>query len=125
MNILIVENNPNTCYLIELLVHSAGHTPILTIHADQALEAFARFQVTLVILNLGLPGGDGFYLLGQLHRRSSVPIIAITTQNSGYADRALTRGANTVVTTPFSSNEFQVAIRELIAVHTEDKMKWI
>jgi DNA-binding response OmpR family regulator len=125
MNILIVENDINTRYLLELLVHTAGHTAILTTHADQAVEAFKQFAVDLVILDLELPGRDGFYLLGQLRRRSDLPIIAMTGDVEDVGAQALERGANEIMPKPFSSLEFQAVIREQLRRYANAKLKAI
>lgn len=125
MNILIVENDVNLRYLLELLVHTAGHSAILTVHADQALEAFKQFVVDLVILDLELPGRDGFYLLGQLRRRSDLPIIAISGFYGDVTAQALERGANEIMPKPFSSLEFQAVVREQLRRYANSKLKAI
>ena len=125
MNILIVENDVNLRYLLELLVHTAGHSAILTVHADQALEAFKQFVVDVVILDLELPGRDGFYLLGQLRRRSDLPIIAISGFDTDLTAQALERGAIEIMPKPFSSLEFQAVVREQLKRYANAKMQAI
>jgi DNA-binding response OmpR family regulator len=124
MNILIVADNSDVRYLLELVVHGAGHTPILTTHVDQALAAFKRFETALVILDLCFSNRDSFRLIEQLHRQSNVPIIAIT-KAEDHGALALEQGASVVMPKPFSNLEFQTVIREQLAIHAKEKLQWL
>jgi two-component system CheB/CheR fusion protein len=93
--VLVVEDNPDSSEMLALLLRADGYDVRTAIDGPTALAIAATFQPEVVLLDLGLPGMDGYEVaarLRQLPRLDSALIIAVT----GYGqerDRALSRRA--------------------------------
>ena len=82
---------------------------------DAALRALAASRVDLVLLDLVMPGRDGFELLEELARRKEAPpVIVLTATRAGdAAGRALALGATECMRKPFEVDELRARVREL------------
>lgn len=78
----------------------------------EATLALANEKPDLMILDLGLPDGDGFELIGWLRADSTIPIIVLSSRGDDEGKvRALDAGADDYVTKPFSVEELLARIR--------------
>jgi DNA-binding response OmpR family regulator len=115
IHIAIVEDEPNISEVVSLYLKRAGYT--VSAYADglAAAEAFARQLPELVILDVMLPGMDGFALTRSLRDRSDVPIILLTSRREE-ADRiaGLELGADDYVVKPFSPQELVSRVRAVL-----------
>ncbi|MEX2533156.1 MAG: response regulator transcription factor, partial [Nitriliruptoraceae bacterium] len=92
-----------------------------TAHGNDALHAALTDPPDLVITALNLPDIDGFELIRQLHDSTAVPIIATAhTQNTTITIRALSTGADDVLTHPFATVELIARSRALLRRVTRD-----
>ena len=91
-HITIVEDEPNISEVVSLYLKRAGYTVSAYADGKLASEAFTRQLPDLVILDVMLPGMDGFALTRQLRDRSDVPIILLTSRREE-ADRIAGLGA--------------------------------
>jgi DNA-binding response OmpR family regulator len=114
-HISIVEDEPNISEVVCLYLKRADYT--VSAYADglTAAEAFARQLPDLVILDVMLPGLDGFALIRSLRDRSDVPIILLTSRREE-ADRiaGLELGADDYVVKPFSPQELVSRVRAVL-----------
>jgi two-component system KDP operon response regulator KdpE len=87
----------------------------LAAHGEEALDVAALNSPQLVILDLVMPGLDGFEVCRQLREWSKVPIIAISSSDSE-ADKitALDLGADDYVVKPFGIGEMQARVRAIL-----------
>jgi len=104
--ILIVEDEPAIADTLIYVLNSSGYR---TEHVNLVQTALVRLQSTefsLVILDVGLPDGNGFDLCRQLRRFSDIPVIFLTAHGDEI-DRivGLEIGADDYVTKPFSPRE--------------------
>ena len=77
--VLVVDDNADACEMLRLALEQAGHEPEIAANGPDALALAARFQPDVAILDIGLPGMDGYAVARQL--RSSQPgirLIALT-----------------------------------------------
>jgi DNA-binding response OmpR family regulator len=113
-NILVVEDEPA---IAESLAYSLRRDGYGVQTAGTLAEAErAVGKVDLVILDLMLPDGSGFELLGQLRRRPDPPAVIILSSRDQEADRVagLETGADDYVTKPFSPREIVARVRAVL-----------
>jgi DNA-binding response OmpR family regulator len=115
VQLLIVEDDERIAAFLAKGLQAEGWTTQLAGRADEAahlLEEYAD-DLDLVLLDLGLPGGDGEEVLRQLRRRNArLPVIVLTAR-SEVADRVrgLDAGANDYLAKPFAFEELLARIR--------------
>jgi DNA-binding response OmpR family regulator len=104
--ILIVEDEPEFAALLELWVGKSGYLPIVATTGQEALRRFYDEHPDLVILDVALPGLDGWQVIERLREFSRVPILMVTARSSE-ADkiRGLKLGADDYITKPLSLPE--------------------
>lgn len=110
--ILLIEDEDNIRNLVATLLDTAGYQPILAKSCANAQMMYTSYLPDLIILDLGLPDGDGMTFLNAVRQTSLTPIIVLSAR-SNEADKiqALDRGANDYVTKPFSSGELLARVR--------------
>jgi DNA-binding response OmpR family regulator len=110
MKVLVVEDDPAVS---EPLLAGLQRNGIETEHVAYASQVVAASQnVDVVLLDLGLPDGDGIEVLRELRRNSDVPVI-IATARGDETDRivGLELGADDYVVKPFSVRELAARVR--------------
>ena len=113
--ILIVEDEPSIAEVVSLYLRRAGYTVTLVREGKTALAALERQIPMLVILDLMLPGADGWEITRWLRERSDVPIIMLTARREE-TDRiaGLEMGADDYVVKPFSPQELVSRVRAVM-----------
>jgi two-component system KDP operon response regulator KdpE len=109
--VLIVEDEPEFAGLLDLWIVRAGYR---TVSASTGPEGLARFhdeRPDLVVLDVALPGLDGWQLVERIREFSRVPIVLVTARSSE-ADkvRGLKLGADDYITKPLSFAELVARI---------------
>lgn len=114
-HIVIVEDEPNISEVVGLYLRRAGYTATVYTDGQVAADALARQLPDLVILDVMLPGLDGFNLTRQLRDRTDTPIILLTSRREE-ADRiaGLELGADDYVVKPFSPQELVSRVRAVL-----------
>ena len=110
--ILLVEDETNVRNLIATMLDTAGYQAVLAGSCSEAKILFASYLPDLVILDLGLPDGDGIEVLNQIRGESLVPVLVLSAR-ADEADKidALDRGANDYITKPFGAGELLARVR--------------
>jgi DNA-binding response OmpR family regulator len=113
--IVIVEDEPDISEVVSLYLKRAGYGVVSYADGLAALEAMNRELPDLVILDVMLPGMDGFTLTRNLRDRSDVPIILLTSRREE-VDRiaGLELGADDYVVKPFSPQELVSRVRAVL-----------
>jgi DNA-binding response OmpR family regulator len=116
--LLIVDDDPKIRDLLRLYVERDGHRAVFAADGIQALAASRKDRPALVLLDVMLPGLDGFEVCRQLRDESDVPILLITAR-SGDSDKVvgLDLGADDYVVKPFSPRELMARIRVQLRRH--------
>ena len=110
--VLVVEDDHSVRTLVRLLLEDAGLVVVEASSGTQAIERFGIDPVDLVLLDLRLPGLNGFEVCRQLRRVSDVPIIMVTAQlDSHDVVAGLELGADDYVTKPFNDRELLARVR--------------
>ena len=110
--VLVIEDERAMRRFLWEALHDAGfkvHEAFTLAHAEQQL---AREMPALILLDLGLPDGDGMDLLQRLRERSRVPVIVLSGRGDESAKvAALDSGADDYLTKPFGVAELLARIR--------------
>jgi two-component system response regulator TctD len=107
MRLLIVEDNMQLSELLAKGLQTAGYETDLLASAAEARAALTTTSYAALILDLGLPDGDGLALLRELrHRRDPIPVLVLTARG-GLQDRVsgLRSGADDYLVKPFALEE--------------------
>lgn len=113
--ILVVEDEPSVGEVVQLYLRRAGYGVTLVKNGKKALELLESSLPGLVILDLMLPGADGWQITRALRARSDVPIIMLTARKEEI-DRigGLELGADDYVVKPFSPQELVSRVRAVL-----------
>src|ERR1700742_5226666 len=107
MRLLVVEDNATLSELLAKGLRTAGYEVDLLATASEARDALMTTSYAAVILDLGLPDGDGLSLLRELrHRKDPTPVLVLTARG-GLQDRVtgLRSGADDYLVKPFALEE--------------------
>ena len=119
--VLLVEDERSIGTLVRGYLERAGYRVIWVRSGEEALIELARHPVRMVVLDIGLPGMDGFDVCRRIRSGSSVPIVMLTARDEE-PDRVagLEVGADDYVTKPFSPRELAARIKAVLR-RTEDR----
>jgi DNA-binding response OmpR family regulator len=113
--VLLVEDEPSVGELVRGYLTRDGYRVIWVRSGDEALVELERHPVRLVLLDIGLPGRDGFDVCRDIRARSQVPILMLTARDEE-PDRivGLEVGADDYVTKPFSPRELVARMKAVL-----------
>lgn len=113
--ILIADDNEGIRDILTVYCVKEGYTVITAKDGPEALEKFAETSPVLLLLDVLMPGKDGFAVCREIRRTSNVPIIMITARGED-ADRimGLDTGADDYIVKPFSPGEVMARIRAVL-----------
>ena len=117
---LVVEDDANIAELLRLYLGRDGFEVMIVSDGAKAGNSFDLFTPDLVLLDIMLPGKDGWEICRELRKKSSVPIIMLTAKGET-ADKVsgLEMGADDYVTKPFDVKELLARIHAVMR-RTED-----
>ena len=123
-HILVVDDDVDTCRMLEWLLQRRGFFVHLAISGENALQVIEHSPVDLVLLDLMMPDMDGWETFQRIHARSNVPVLFLTAATSGeQAARALSLGAADYVRKPFHPAELIERIRCLLGHRQSDMQR--
>ena len=113
--ILAVDDEPRYLEIIRFNLETAGYRVDVAASGEQALEAVAAEERDLIVLDLMLPGIDGFEVCRRVRERSTCPIIMLTAKGAEEDKvRGLRLGADDYVTKPFSAQELLARVEAVL-----------
>ncbi len=113
--ILIIEDDDRIRETTGLLLEEEGYRVVGTESAEAGLADFEEEPADCVLVDLMLPGMDGFDCCRELRKRSDVPIIMLTARTDPFDVVAgLEAGADDYVTKPFHAKELSARVRALL-----------
>src|SRR4051794_19912195 len=114
-NILAVDDDPRLLRLVRVNLERAGFVVNTASNGAAALEQMAAEPPDAVVLDITMPGIDGFALTQQIREISNVPIIMLTAMSEqSQKVRGLEIGADDYLTKPFDPDELVARIRALL-----------
>ena len=113
--ILIVDDDPNIAHLVQLYLEKEGFTVKVAQRGDDALAEFRRLPPDLMLLDLMLPGVDGWQVLKTIRKTSTIPVIMLTAKDETF-DKVLglELGADDYVTKPFDTKELVARVKAVL-----------
>lgn len=113
--ILIVDDDVNIAELISLYLLKECFDTMIVNDGEEALSVFPSYQPNLVLLDLMLPGIDGYQVCRELRKDSSVPIIMLSAKGEIF-DKVLglELGADDYMIKPFDSKELVARVKAVL-----------
>lgn len=113
--ILVVDDEPRMLEMLEVALQAAGHRTLTAPDAATAWRLLSAEPVSLVVLDIMLPGTSGIDLCRRVREHSDVPIVLLTALG-GDADRVLglEAGADDYVPKPFSPRELVLRVAAIL-----------
>ncbi len=122
--ILIIDDDKQLCALIKRSVLQEGIEADCCYSGKSGLLQLKEKEYQLVILDVMMPGFDGFETLAQIRKESSLPILMFTSKNDSASKvRGLRAGADDYLTKPFDMDELIARIVSLIRRYTRFNQK--
>ncbi len=116
--ILVIDDSQDFQILMQNYLHGTRWSFLCAGDALQATGMAVRDKPKLILLDIGLPGGDGFMLLDRLHanaRTRSIPIIVTTAQTAaGLEARAKVKGAQGFLQKPFDKQKLLETLESVL-----------
>ena len=113
--IMIVDDDPNIVQLIRLYLTRDGYDAVSYGRGDEALAAFKQDPPSLLILDIMLPGMDGWSVCREVRKISQIPIIMLTAKDDTF-DKVLglELGADDYMTKPFDGKELLARVKAVL-----------
>lgn len=113
--ILIVEDEREIADLLIAYVERAGFEAVRAATVQEAVRLHSQFRPDLILLDIGLPGGDGIDVLTAVRRRFDTPVIMVTALDDDVTKLSSLRiGADDYVVKPFNPSEVVERIRAVL-----------
>ncbi len=112
LKILIADDDINTCDLLKICLENEDYEIVTANNGVKAVSAFKIYEPDLVLLDITMPGKDGWQVCREIREISSKPIIFITAKSEVF-DKVLglELGADDFITKPFDMKEVAARIK--------------
>ncbi len=119
--VLVVEDEGNIRHFVKTILGANGYQVIEAKTLTEGRMAFMSHSPDVVILDLGLPDGDGMDFLKLVRREFSTPVIVLSARTDEKDKvQALDGGANDYITKPFGTAELQARVRAALRIHQQN-----
>lgn len=116
--ILVVDDALDSWQLLSTILRNHHFQPVWAADGVQAMSEARKHQPQAILLDLGLPGGDGFVVLERLKGNrflSAIPVIIVTVQDPQIAEqKALEHGAVAFLRKPVKAEELIATVHQAI-----------
>ncbi|HOJ09968.1 MAG TPA: response regulator transcription factor [Clostridiales bacterium] len=113
--VLVIDDDVNICELIRLYMEKEGYEVLAVYNGKKAIEEFSRFAPNIVILDIMLPGADGWQVCREIRKISNIPIIMLTAKGETF-DKVLglELGADDYMVKPFEPKELVARVKAVL-----------
>lgn len=113
--ILIVDDDENIAELISLYLIKECFDTHIVYDGEAALKAYKEYEPHLILLDIMLPGIDGYEVLSEIRKTDNVPVIMLSAKGEVF-DKVLglKLGADDYIIKPFDSNEMVARVRAVL-----------
>lgn len=121
--ILVVDDDPNIAQLIRLYLEKEGYQVAVESRGDSAVAAFRKDPPSLIILDIMLPGMDGWQVCRTIRQSGNVPIIMLSAKDETF-DKVLglELGADDYITKPFEGKELTARVKAVLRRAAQDAL---
>ena len=114
-SVLIVEDDQNIADLLRLYLEKEGYVTAIASDGNAGIEMFRKLQPDLVLLDVMLPGTDGWGVLRTIRQESKTPVIMLTAKGETMDKvSGLKMGADDYITKPFEMKEVLARIEAVL-----------
>jgi DNA-binding response OmpR family regulator len=113
--VLVVDDDFNICEIIRLYLEKDGYEVQCEYDGIKAMIAFKKFTPNIVILDIMLPGADGWEVLKEIRKVSGIPVIMLTAKGETF-DKVLglELGADDYIVKPFEPKELMARVKAVL-----------
>lgn len=110
--IMVIDDDENIVELVSLYLEKEGHEVVPFTSSNAAFAAFKREAPSLILLDIMMPGMDGYQFLSEIRKFSNIPVIMITAKGETF-DKVLglELGADDYLVKPFDTKELLARIK--------------
>ena len=125
--ILIVEDDLKICSELQILLQRYNYQSEAISDFYTVVEKIQTTNADLVLLDLTLPNYDGFHILKEVRKKSNIPIIILTSQQTEFAElMSMQLGADDYVSKPFNPQILIARVQAVLTrVHQVDKDNYL
>lgn len=124
--ILVIDDDPAICDLLGKFLVKHGYTVTLLPHGKDLQQTLAAENFDLIILDIMMPGEDGFTLCNRVRKDWAIPVIMLTAVNEEI-DKVigLELGADDYITKPFNPRELLARVKAVLRRSQHEKKEFI
>ena len=113
--ILVADDDKNICELLRLYLEKEQYTVVIAHDGNEAVAKFNEESPAMILLDIMMPGLDGWQVCREIRKKSNVPIIMITAKGETF-DKVLglELGADDYVVKPFDAKEIVARIKAVL-----------
>lgn len=111
--VLLVDDHPKLANVVRIALRLAGFEVTTASSGQEGLEFVRANHFDVMLLDIRMPGMNGFEVLREIRRFSRMPVIAFSATVE-YSTRALESGANAFIPKPFRMDQLTEVINELV-----------
>lgn len=115
--ILAVDDIPDNLLLIQLALEQEGHQVVIAHNGETAIEQIKQIPPSLILLDVMMPGMDGYEVTKRIRQDRTIPfipILLITAREESSLVEGLDAGADEFVRKPFQIDELQARVRSML-----------
>jgi len=113
--VLVIDDDVNICELIRLYMEKEGFEVVTVYNGSKALEVFRNEAPNIVILDIMLPGADGWQVCREIRKISNIPVIMLSAKGETF-DKVLglELGADDYLVKPFEPKELVARVKAVL-----------
>ncbi len=113
--VLVIDDDVNICELIRLYMEKEGYEVRTVYNGKSGIEAFSEFTPNIAVLDIMLPGMDGWQVCREIRKVSNIPIIMLTAKGETF-DKVLglELGADDYMVKPFDPKELIARVKAVL-----------
>jgi DNA-binding response OmpR family regulator len=113
--ILVVDDDPSICKFVQANLEARNYQVLTAVNGEEAIRMAEKEKPEMLILDIVMPGMDGFAVCRKIREWSSVPIIMLSArEGENDKEKCEACGANDYLTKPFVLRELLVMVKTLL-----------